>query len=121
MGRCGGGPRPEPHYQPQARRSAGVHARDDRGALRNLLLTHRLFRVILRTRFEWQRGSGLTARIQQVTRATRVLVVDDLTETADVLRAVLEPRGMTVERAPRTGAHVHDPRAIPLALVVVDA
>ena len=54
-------------------------------------------------------------------RATRVLVVDDLTETTDVLRAVLEPRGMTVERAPRTAAEGPGPRAAPPAVIVVDA
>lgn len=49
-----------------------------------------------------------------------VLVVDELTETADVLRAVLEPRGVRVEQArrPRPGAETE--QLVKLSVVVVD-
>lgn len=62
-----------------------------------------------------------------MTGRTGVLVVDELTETTDVLRAILEPRGLSVRRAsgitaepsiPPTAAAPDEPE---VALVVVDA
>ena len=50
----------------------------------------------------------------------RVLVVDELTETADVLRAVLEPRGMRVEGSTRPSEDSQSPARTPPAVVVVD-
>lgn len=55
----------------------------------------------------------------------RVLVVDEFTDTADVLRAVLEPRGVAVEQALSRTAHTTfaaDPLAgrKALSVVVVD-
>ncbi|HTI51099.1 MAG TPA: hypothetical protein VL475_09110 [Planctomycetaceae bacterium] len=49
-----------------------------------------------------------------------VLVVDELTETADVLRAVLEPRGVRVEQAHRPGSGTPTEQTVPLSVVVVD-
>jgi len=55
-----------------------------------------------------------------VSNRERILVVDDISDTADVLQAVLEPRGVTVNRISRW----HGPDS-PLenrpAVVVVDA
>jgi DNA-binding response OmpR family regulator len=47
-------------------------------------------------------------------------VVDEFTETADVLRAVLEPRGVRVEQASRPRPDVSAGERIPLSVVVVD-
>lgn len=50
----------------------------------------------------------------------RVLVVDELTETADVLRAVLEPRGVRVDESMRQPAPTHSPALDRISVVVVD-
>lgn len=61
-----------------------------------------------------------------MTTAARVLVVDELTDTTEVLRAVLEPRGMTVDQARHgefTGTpekHLTETPVPGLSLVVVD-
>jgi DNA-binding response OmpR family regulator len=47
-------------------------------------------------------------------------VVDELTETADVLRAVLEPRGVRVEQASRPRPGIAAGERVPLSVVVVD-
>jgi CheY-like chemotaxis protein len=45
----------------------------------------------------------LSEKENRVTAQQRVLVVDGLSETEEVLRAVLEPRGLTVDRVRRAG------------------
>jgi DNA-binding response OmpR family regulator len=42
-----------------------------------------------------------TGKDGNVLNRSRVLVVDEISDTADVLQAVLEPRGMTVNRVSR--------------------
>ncbi len=49
-----------------------------------------------------------------------VLVVDRMTETADVLRAVLEPRGVRVEEPEPGAAAPLDRPTVNLSVVVVD-
>jgi len=56
-----------------------------------------------------------------VSNRDQVLVVDEMSDTADVLRAVLEPRGLSVNRVRR-----YEPPELPIpdprpAVVVLDA
>ena len=51
----------------------------------------------------------------------RVLVVDAVSDTAEVLRAILEPRGMTVNRVRRLDEREIPAAAEPPAVLVLDA
>ncbi|HLJ10694.1 MAG TPA: response regulator [Planctomycetaceae bacterium] len=51
----------------------------------------------------------------------RVLVVDDVSDTADVLRAVLEPRGLSINRIGRLGRPGGATDSAPPAVIVLDA
>jgi DNA-binding response OmpR family regulator len=51
----------------------------------------------------------------------RVLVVDDVSDTADVLKAVLEPRGVTVNRVRRLDANTAPAIENRPAVVVLNA
>jgi len=55
-----------------------------------------------------------------VENGRRVLVVDELTETTDVLRAVLEPRGVRVEGSMRQPAPSQSTVVERISVVVVD-
>ena len=50
----------------------------------------------------------------------RVLVVDDVSDTADVLRAVLEPRGLSINRVRRIGRSGETIDSLPPAVLVLD-
>jgi CheY-like chemotaxis protein len=54
----------------------------------------------------------------QVTNGQRVLVVDGLSETEEVLKAVLEPQGLEVNRI-RTHSAPKSPAALPPHLVIL--
>jgi DNA-binding response OmpR family regulator len=55
-----------------------------------------------------------------VSKRERVLVVDEVTDTAEVLQAVLEPKGLTVNRVSRIEQTPPTVEGLP-AVVVVDA
>lgn len=70
-----------------------------------------------------RRPVGNPGKDGNVASGQRVLVVDESSDTAEVLKAVLEPRGMRVDRAFRAvGSGAHHPSAPPagLSLVVLD-
>jgi DNA-binding response OmpR family regulator len=63
-----------------------------------LLLTQSVDPVIL-PRFE--PTQSMPGKERQVSNSDRVLVVDEASDTAEVLQAVLEPRGVSVQRVRR--------------------
>ena len=62
-----------------------------------------------------------TGKEGDVSNSERVLVVDDVTDTAEVLRAVLEPRGLTVKRVSRLDHSPAPSIETRPAVVVLDA
>ncbi|MFN0054420.1 MAG: hypothetical protein ACKV0T_19770 [Planctomycetales bacterium] len=66
-----------------------------------------------------QAGGGNPGKDGGVTSGQNVLVVDDTTDTAEVLRAVLEPRGVSIEHHTRGALLPAKPPAT-WSLVVVD-
>jgi CheY-like chemotaxis protein len=72
-----------------------------------------------------QRPVGNPGKDGNVASGQRVLVVDEYSEMADVLQAVLEPRGVRVERALAAPTTLADsssasPPSVRLSVVVVD-
>lgn len=65
----------------------------------------------------WKRVTG---RILHVLIQDRVLVIDRETETADVLRAVLEPRGVTVSQVRSRPQDAIEQRNAKPAVLVID-
>lgn len=64
-------------------------------------------------------GASLTRKEGDVTNGQSVLVLDRTSETADVLRAVLEPRGVRVDEFPRP-SQTQSP-SNPPSVIVLDA
>ena len=56
-----------------------------------------------------------------MTHGPRVLVVDNVSDTEEVLRAVLEPRGVQVERISQREGALPPATARPPALLVIDS
>src|SRR5207302_5095331 len=84
-----------------------------------LLLTQSGPAVILPDLRGWPAGPGKEG---SVLKRERVLVVDEISDTAEVLQAVLEPRGVIVNRVARLGqAALPTVENCPAVVVVCDA
>lgn len=65
--------------------------------------------------------NGRKRKEGDVLQGQRVLVVDQAPDTADILRAVLEPRGMQVDRVRSSARRRSETPANPPAVLVIDA